>query len=151
MTDIYKKFFDTFGINPKYTYLVTDTFYTNNSHTYTATKDDLIDYFEGKNCGRYKVIKVYKNYPPFTDTKQLELIKWLALNFSQYSILHIDRWTSGKVRFALDKEKYTEPYYDSDYAYVDKDFSQALAGLVCELWEEELTEEQKEEVRGILQ
>ena len=72
--EIEKNFFDTFGIEPEYTYLVKDTFYTNNSHTYTATKDDLIDYFEGKNCGRYKVIEVYKNYPQITDHILLELL-----------------------------------------------------------------------------
>ena len=72
--ELEKTFFDTFGIEPEYTYLVTDTFYTNNIHTYTATKDDLIDYFEGKNCGRYKVIEVYKNYPQITDHILLELL-----------------------------------------------------------------------------
>ena len=72
--EVEKKFFDTFGIEPEYAYLVTDTFYTNNAHTYTATKDDLIDYFEGKNCGRYKVIEVYKNYPQITDHILLELL-----------------------------------------------------------------------------
>lgn len=72
--ELEKTFFDTFGIEPEYTYLVTDTFYTNNAHTYTATKDDLIDYLEDKNCGRYKVIEVYKNYPQITDHILLELI-----------------------------------------------------------------------------
>ena len=72
--EIEKQFFDTFGIKPKYTYLVTDIFYTDNAHTYTATKDDLIDYFESKNCGRYKVIEVYKTHPYITDHILLELI-----------------------------------------------------------------------------
>ena len=89
-------------------------------------------------------------YPPFTVEKQLELIKWLALDFKQNSILHIDRWTSGKVRFGLDKEKYTEPYYELDYAYGDKDFSQALAGLILQLWNE-LSDTQKDEIKEILE
>lgn len=72
--ELEKKFFDTFEIKPKYTYLVTDMFYTDNSHTYGATKNDLIDYFEGKSCGRYKVIKVYKSYPQITDTHYLKLV-----------------------------------------------------------------------------
>lgn len=74
LDELTKTFFETFEIKPKYTYLVTDTFYTNNAHTYEATKNDLIDYFEGKNCGRYKVIKVYKTYPHITDRHCLELI-----------------------------------------------------------------------------
>ena len=76
--ELEKHFFDTFGIEPEYTYLVTDTFYTNNAHTYTATEDDLIDYLEDKNCGRYKIIEVYKNYPQITDHILLELICILA-------------------------------------------------------------------------
>ena len=72
--EIEKQFFDAFGIKPKYTYLVTDIFYIDNAHTYTVTKDDLIDYFESKNCGRYKVIEVYKTHPYITDRILLELI-----------------------------------------------------------------------------
>lgn len=72
--ELEKKFFDTFGIEPKYAYLVTDMFYTSDSHNYEATKNDLIKYFSDKNCGRYKVIEVYKNYPQITDRMLLELI-----------------------------------------------------------------------------
>jgi hypothetical protein len=112
--------------------------------TIGCTNEDAID-CEGDciDCTWYDEDEVY---PPFSSEKQLELIKWLALNYSQNSILHIDRWNSGKVRFALDRE----PYYESDYAYVDKDFFQALAGLVCELWED-LTDEQREEIKRILE
>ena len=73
-TEIEKQFFDTFKIKPKYTYLVSDMFYTSNSHSYEATKNDLIEYFEGKNCGRYKVMEVYKSYPRITDHILLELM-----------------------------------------------------------------------------
>ena len=73
-TEIEKQFFNTFKIKPKYTYLVSDMFYTSNSHSYEATKNDLIEYFEGKNCGRYKVMKVYKFYPQITDHILLELL-----------------------------------------------------------------------------
>lgn len=72
--ELERQFFDTFGIKPKYTYLVTDTFYTDDSHTYGATKNDLIDCFEGKNCGRYKVVKVYKTYYQITSDRLLELV-----------------------------------------------------------------------------
>lgn len=72
--ELEKNFFDTFGIEPKYAYLVTDMFYTSNSHNYEATKNDLIKYFGNKNCGRYKVTEVYKTYPQITDRILLELI-----------------------------------------------------------------------------
>lgn len=86
---------------------------------------------------------------PFTAEKQLELIKWISQDISQNCILHIDRWTSGKVRFAFDKEKYNHPNYDSDYADGHDHFDQALAGLILQLWDE-LSSKQREEVRGIL-
>lgn len=72
--ELEKHFFQYFGIEPKYTYLVSDMFYTSNSHSYEATKNDLIEYFEGKNCGRYKVMEVYKSYPRITDHILLELL-----------------------------------------------------------------------------
>lgn len=68
-----QQFFDTFGINPIYTYTVTDQFYTDDSHSYSATKDDIIEYFEGKNCGRYKVTKVHKFYPRISGEMILRL------------------------------------------------------------------------------
>lgn len=101
-------------------------------------------YIEFNNNGEIIVERVFSHY------KQLELIKLLATSFSQNCILHIDRWTSGKVRLALDKDKYTEPYYDSDYAYGHKDFSQCLAGLTIELWQD-LSVNQKQEIKEILQ
>lgn len=78
MTKLDKQFFNTFEIKPKYTYLVTDMFYTSNSHNYEVTKNDLIEYFGSKNCGRYKVTKVYKTYPQITDRILLELICIMA-------------------------------------------------------------------------
>lgn len=72
--ELEKHFFDAFEIKPKYAYLVTDMFYTSNSHNYEATKNDLIKYFGNKNCGRYKVTEVHKTYPQITDHILLELI-----------------------------------------------------------------------------
>lgn len=90
-----------------------------------------------------------KEYPPFTESKQLELIKWLAIKHSKYSILHIDKYCNY-FRVSFDKDKTKDDIgYEFDYAGHNTDFPQALAGLVCELWED-LTPEQREEVRGIL-
>ena len=75
-------------------------------------------------------------YPPFTDTKQLELIKKLAriqpIKITDTS----ENW-------------FVEPsgYYQMTPS---KDFPQALVGLVCELWED-LTDEQREEIKRILE
>ena len=89
-------------------------------------------------------------YPDFTDTKQLELIKWLAVKHSKYSILHIDKYCNY-FRVSFDKDKCKDGAgYEFDYAGFNTDFSQDLAGLICELWED-LSDEQREEVRGILQ
>ena len=46
-------------------------------------------------------------------------------------------------------EETDESYDDFDIECHNADRKQALAGLVCELWED-LTESQREEVRGIL-
>lgn len=86
-----------------------------------------------------------KNYPPFTDTKQLELIKWLSIQRNGFLVLNP---TDNKKEFLVG----TNYYWGRCDTQTKKlqDFSQALAGLVCELWEE-LTEQQREEVRGILE
>lgn len=68
-------------------------------------------------------------YPPFTDTKQLEIIKWLA-STAWYSDIGF------RFKNFLDSCEH-------------KDSSQALAGFVCELWED-LSDELREEVRGVL-
>ena len=90
-------------------------------------------YFCSTNCTHYN--EKIEEYPPFTAEKQLELIKWLATTRPIHITNICGDWViEGMVRYG---KKY-------------KDFSQALAGLVCELWEY-LTLEQREEVRGILQ
>lgn len=81
--------------------------------------------------------RVKKVFPSFTDTKQLELIKWIAINGE---VCRID---------ATEKDKW---FIENDFKTSEcfADFSQALAGLVCELWED-LTDEQKEEIKRILE
>ena len=99
-------------------------------------------------CEHYDSPKLH--YPPFTAEKQLELIKWLGIKYSKYSILHIDKYCDY-FRVSFDKDKCKDDaVYEFDYVGLGTDFSQALAGLVCELWDD-LTDEQREEVRGILQ
>ena len=75
-----------------------------------------------------------EDYNPFTPEKQLELIKWLSQNFDI-------------VRFWVEHSEYiTEINGVFD---VDKEFNQALAGLILELWND-LTDKQRNEVKEIL-
>ena len=76
-------------------------------------------------------------YPPFTPEKQLELIKWLAKNIIFGVLIHT---FDSKFRFNIFKNRVIS----------HTDFSQALAGLVCELWED-LTPEQQAEIKRILE
>lgn len=111
--ELEKTFFDTFGIEP---------IGCNDNENCTGTLDCRTQ------CPNAK-------YPQITESKQLELIKWLVCNID-----HLDIYKNPKDYFLaclFKGGKHT-------------DFSQALAGLVCELWEG-LTDEQREEVRGILQ
>lgn len=92
MTELEKQFFDVFEIKPRYTYLVTDMFYTSNSHNYEVTKNDLIEYFGSKNYGRYKVMKVYKTYPQITDRILLELMELLMKQQATEFYYHNDEY-----------------------------------------------------------
>ena len=97
----------------------------------------LLDFGACKNinckfCDKAKV----KEYPPFTEFKQLELIKWL-----------VDNW----ITFTLYKN--SDSYVCACHSFLGrfcKTLEQAPAGLVCELWED-LSDEQKEEIKRILE
>lgn len=94
--------------------------------------------FPCEECCIYKDETVDFVYPPFTDTKQLELIKWLAFK-KRFSLKYINaKWHFDNSEWGVSSTIKYEP------------FEQALAGLLCELWED-LTDTQREEVRGILQ
>lgn len=92
-----------------------------------------------------------KNYPPFTYTKQLKLIKWIEQTLDFVDVLQFVYKPEDNVWFlyAFVVEEFAG-ISTTPYTGMHTDFSQALAGLVCELWEY-LTEVQREEVRGILQ
>lgn len=91
---------------------------------------------EGKECRTYPngdADCVEKDYPPFTAEKQLELIKWLS---SKYGIYLVDKYSIGAgtcIGEFCTKEN----------------FEEALAGFINTLWQD-LTEEEKEQVKGIL-
>ena len=77
----------------------------------------------------------WKNYPSFTAEKQLELIKWLA--FRDY--ISIISHPSG------------EYYGECGKCHADENsLEECLATLVNNLWQD-LTEEEKQQVKGILE
>lgn len=80
----------------------------------------------------------YIKYPPFTAEKQIELIKWLA-NTEHY-IQSISMIYGGK-KYYVENERYNG---------IASSFEEALAEVVNELWRD-LTEEEKQQVKGILE
>jgi hypothetical protein len=91
-----------------------------------------IEYKDGSTCNRL--------YPTFTEHKQLELIKWLAHKY----ILHINYIDIKEFGYCLALGKSMEIIFSG------KTFADALANLINALWEN-LSAEDKEEIRGILQ
>lgn len=76
-------------------------------------------------------------YPPFTAEKQIELIKWLKDNR--------DFHTCGNWCTSLDSTGETIEHRDGK-------FEEALAGLINQLFTaQDLTEEEKQQVKGILE
>lgn len=74
-------------------------------------------------------------YPNFTAVKQLELIKWLSIEYS---------FVSNYVK------KYDEYILQVDDFYsTKKDFSNALANLIILIWQD-LTEQERTEIANIL-
>ena len=83
-----------------------------------------------------------KPYPPFTAEKQLELLK---LCFDKYEKLEKVRSLKERciIYYRFDEDGYTE--------FVNcETWEETIAGLVNNLWQD-LTEEGKEQVKGILE
>ena len=78
-------------------------------------------------------------YPPFTAEKQLELIKWL-LRQHRFSIQYA--FVDSEYGLLWSEDELHESWH--------KDFSQALAGLITNLYQD-LTNNQKQEIKRILQ
>lgn len=84
-------------------------------------------------------------YPPFTAEKQIELIKWLA-RYNFVVCKNLGGWHTG-----------LNPTYDEDFGITCNkratnfgSFEYALAGLINVIWQD-LTEEEKQQVKGILE
>lgn len=80
--------------------------------------------------------KLEDEYPPFTAEKQIELIKWLKDNRSFHAV--------GKWCTACDST-------GEVIEHRSELFEEALTGLINQLWKaNDLTEEEKQQVKGIL-
>ena len=85
----------------------------------------------------FNTYKLEDEYPPFTPKKQIELIKWLKDNR--------DFHTCGNWCTTLDRTGETVEHRDGK-------FEEALAGLINQLFiAQDLTEEEKQQVKGILE
>lgn len=78
----------------------------------------------------------YEEYPPFTATKQLELIKWLGIR--------------DEFNFYQNKVTKDWIFYDHEKDATHYNFELGLASWVNYLWQD-LTEEEKQQVKGILE
>lgn len=85
-------------------------------------------------------------YPPFTEKKQIELIKWLLYH---ELIEHLKMYYTSEEGGILDMSiKCMSCYsYSNDN---DDDFDIALASLINGLWQD-LTEEEKQQIKEILE
>lgn len=78
-------------------------------------------------------------YPPFTAEKQIELIKWLCR--TGHCLLRVVQYTD------------TDNWYMQTLENISstaESFEEGLAGLINNLWQD-LTEEEKQQVKGILE
>ena len=98
--------------------------------------------FCSTNCEHYESTKEF--YPPFTAEKQLELIKWLG----KLDMIEIMK-TVGEDKAWIISSRYDISEGIYHYASRNKSFEEALARLINHLWQN-LTSEEKEQIRGIL-
>lgn len=77
-----------------------------------------------------------EDYNPFTAEKQLELIKWLANKFSFFAIEYSSQeWSSSNGLIS---------------GYYKKTLEESIADYINSLWQD-LTEEEKQQIKDILQ
>lgn len=85
-------------------------------------------------CSSCPYSKVYS--PPFTAEKQIRLIKWM-----------LDKYIEVKFVHNLDKVYFIDTF--NNVSYVSKNFEEAIASFICNLWQD-LTSAEQNEVREIL-
>ena len=106
-------------------------------------------------------------YPSFTAEKQIaieniifqcnfgvcELQRTMPAEFTKDNkfIKHYFSWSYHAGDIGYYNEIVEESYGDWDVEYSNPDRKEALAGFVNALWDEHLTEEEKQQVKGILE
>lgn len=134
MTDNIEKLYKLANVEKKRKYFIKDKI---KGCYFVTYKDGVIKHFNNSvPSKRNKVVRVVTYYEKFNSQKQLELIKWFDY-FSYFSAVG-----DFHMRCHLKDKQYHKIRFVS--------FEDTLASLMCELWDD-LTPEQKEEVRGILQ
>ena len=83
-----------------------------------------------------------KELQPFTAEKQIELIKWLSKSKNGFGFFN-DGTEGLSCHCDFNWEWFRKDFYAED-------FDNALAGLINSLWQD-LTEEEKQQVKGILE
>ena len=78
--------------------------------------------------------------PPFTAEKQIKLIKWLSRRYIEVSNYDAENGRMYNI-------KPTVGDFATSFNY---DFSECIAGCINHLWQD-LTEEEKQQVKGILE
>jgi len=90
-------------------------------------------------------------YPEFTAEKQLELIKWLGKLDGKLEITCT--YNKEKFIFNFYFNRKTDKNHDPKYPYsnfLNEDIEILIASLINNLWQD-LTEEEKQQVKGILE
>ena len=137
MQDKIQKLYELAGIEEKRKYFVKDKL---RGCYFVTNKDGVIKHFNNSIPSiRNRVVRVVKYYEKFTSQKQLELIKILA--FKEIVIIH--NWGNC---FTIGHQNILSPAIKE----TESDFSQALAGLICNIWGT-LTYEQQKEIKRILE
>lgn len=94
--------------------------------------DNNMDCGFGKDC-----------YPPFTAEKQLKLIKFITT----LGMCEIENWNDKGFHFAIKRERI---YPTMFLSLSNINLQETLADVINNLWQD-LTEEEKQQVKGILE
>ena len=100
--------------------------------------------------GDYPIAVGFEDYPPFTAEKQIELIKYIALNNNIDYVKYYYQSFKGVWVFVCVTVTELASETPRVYGAYHEEFKQALAGLINDLWQD-LTEAERAEIKNILQ
>ena len=90
-----------------------------------------------------RIEKAYIDYPPFTAEKQIELIKFIT----SLGVCEIENWNDKGFHFAIKRERI---YPTMFLSLSNINLQETLADVINNLWQD-LTEKEKQQVKGILE